>query len=307
MRKSLKSLMAVLLVLCLSCQLFAAEGVVTFVKGKVEVKRGNTWVGLNVGDTIKESEMINTGFQSEAKVKLMDSILYLGPVTRVTLDTLASSNDRDKVNVYLSTGSIRSKVNRTDTKRVSYTVRTPIAVASVRGTDWAIDCLNNVVCYEGAVAVIPINLLLDNLIDDDDSSDDKKSDEEDDDKKKVDSTTGDEFESNKEKEDDSKTDEEEKAKRVAEAIKNDKAFQAFEDAEDLPGEGSSLVGHDMSIKVNNPNDMGVPQHKLQSGVNDVLSSVATESTKTDGKTSITDVPRTGSIQVKVSVEGTIQP
>lgn len=136
MKKSMKKLFTILLVLIFACKVFAAEGVVTFVKGKVEVKRGDSWVSLKVGDKVAQSEVINTGFQSEAKVKLMNNVLYLGPVTRVTLSTLSSADDRDRVNVYLSTGTIRSKVNRTDTKRVSYTVRTPIAVASVRGTEF---------------------------------------------------------------------------------------------------------------------------------------------------------------------------
>ena len=81
MRKVLKSVLAILFVSLLSAQLFAADGTVTYVKGKVEVKRGNSWVSLRVGDKVAQSETINTGFQSEAKVKLMDSVLYLGPVT----------------------------------------------------------------------------------------------------------------------------------------------------------------------------------------------------------------------------------
>ena len=180
MRKSLKSLLTVLFVFALSYQLFAADGVVTFVKGKVEVKRGSGWVSLKVGDKFAQSEMINTGFQSEAKVKLMDSVLYLGPVTRVTLDTLSSSSDRDKVNVYLSTGTVRSKVSHSGGKRTSYTVRTPIAVASVRGTDFSVDDSNRIETYEGAVAVSTVRAVYGdrNDADDDDADDD---DEEDDD------------------------------------------------------------------------------------------------------------------------------
>ena len=189
MRKSIKSLVAILFVAVLSCHLFAADGTVTFVKGKVEVKKGNSWVTLSVGDKVKQSEMINTGFQSEAKIKLMDNILYLGPVTRVTLDTLASSSETDKVNVYLTTGSARSKINRTDTKRVSYTVRTPIAVASVRGTDFSIDGQGNVVCNEGKVAVIPVSQLKELVknADDDDEAEDEEDDDEDDDDESDDS------------------------------------------------------------------------------------------------------------------------
>lgn len=153
MKKIYKLVLFSLIFSVFSSSLFAAEGIVTFVKGKVEVQRDSSWVILNVGDKVSQSEVISTGFQSEAKIKLMDSVLYLGPVTRVTLETLKASDSTDKVNVYLSAGVTRSKVNHTDNKRVNYTVHTAVAVASVRGTDWIIDCSGNVSCSEGGVAV----------------------------------------------------------------------------------------------------------------------------------------------------------
>ena len=153
MKKNYKLVLFSLIFSVFSSSLFAAEGIVTFVKGKVEVQRDSSWVILNVGDKVSQSEVISTGFQSEAKIKLMDSVLYLGPVTRVTLETLKATDSTDKVNVYLSAGVTRSKVNHTDNKRVNYTVHTAVAVASVRGTDWIIDCSGNVSCSEGGVAV----------------------------------------------------------------------------------------------------------------------------------------------------------
>ena len=153
MKKIYKLVLFSLIFSVFTSSLFAAEGIVTFVKGKVEVQRDSSWVILNVGDKVSQSEVISTGFQSEAKIKLMDSVLYLGPVTRVTLETLKATDSTDKVNVYLSAGVTRSKVNHTDNKRVNYTVHTAVAVASVRGTDWIIDCSGNVSCSEGGVAV----------------------------------------------------------------------------------------------------------------------------------------------------------
>ena len=79
--------------------------------------------------------------------------MYLGPVTRVTLEELSSSGQQDNVNVYLKTGSARSQVKHTDNKRVNYQVHTAVAVASCRGTDWIIDDSNNIICFDGTVAV----------------------------------------------------------------------------------------------------------------------------------------------------------
>ena len=134
---------------------FAADGLVTYVSGKVEVQRNSEWVTLNVGDLVHPSEMVSTGFQSEAKVKLADSIMYMGPLTRITLEDLSTSSKQDNVNVYLKTGAVRSKVNHRDNKRVNYQVHTAVAVASARGTEYVCFDSNEVLCLEGTIAVAP--------------------------------------------------------------------------------------------------------------------------------------------------------
>lgn len=157
--KNLVKKSLLLIFLSSSFSVFAAEGVVTYIKGKVEVQRNQNWVTLNVGDRINKSEMISTGFQSEAKIKVLDSVLSLGPVTRVTLNDLSSDSEKDKINVYLNTGTIRTKVNHSENKRVNCQVRTPIGVCSVRGTDFSVDDSNTVTVYEGTVAVASLSAL----------------------------------------------------------------------------------------------------------------------------------------------------
>ena len=148
-----KGLLVAAVLTVFSASLFAADATVTFVSGKVEVQRNGKWVALQKGDTVAKSETISTGFQSEAKIKMMDSVMYLGPVTRITLEELSSTGQQDNVNVYLKTGSARSQVKHVDNKRVNYQVHTAVAVASCRGTDWIIDDSNNIICFEGTVAV----------------------------------------------------------------------------------------------------------------------------------------------------------
>ncbi len=148
-----KGLLVAAVLTVFSASLFAADATVTFVSGKVEVQRNGKWVALQKGDTVAKSETISTGFQSEAKIKMMDSVMYLGPVTRITLEELSTTGKQDNVNVYLKTGSARSQVKHVDNKRVNYQVHTAVAVASCRGTDWIIDDSNNIICFEGTVAV----------------------------------------------------------------------------------------------------------------------------------------------------------
>lgn len=151
--KRFKGLLVAAAFMILGASAFAAEATVTFVSGKVEVQRGGKWIALNKGDTVSKSETISTGFQSEAKIKMMDSVMYLGPVTRVTLEELSTTGQQDNVNVFLKTGAARSQVRHVENKRVNYQVHTAVAVASCRGTDWIIDDSNNIICFDGIVAV----------------------------------------------------------------------------------------------------------------------------------------------------------
>ena len=141
---------ALLIVLmCFASNAFSAPAIVSYVRGKGEVCRGEKWLQLKIGDKINPSETISTGFQSEVKIKYNDSLMVLGALTRITLDEFSETENKDTVSAYLSTGAVRSKVIHTESKRVSYTVKSPVAVASVRGTDF-------IVTSAGAIRKVPL-------------------------------------------------------------------------------------------------------------------------------------------------------
>ena len=152
MRK-IKTLVLAAVFVVFGASAFAADATVTFVSGKVEVQRDGKWVALQKGDTVAKSETISTGFQSEAKIKILDSVMYLGPVTRITLEELSSTGQKDNVSVYLKTGTTRSQVKHVDNKRVNYQVHTAVAVASCRGTGWIATDSNTFEGTEGEFAV----------------------------------------------------------------------------------------------------------------------------------------------------------
>ncbi len=134
--------------------LFSVDAKVTYVKGKVEVSHnGGDWILLKTGDTVSQSDTINTGFQSEARINMNGSIMAVPALTRVTLEALSTSSSKDTVSLYVNTGAVRSKVTHTENKKIDYTARTAVAVASVRGTDFTISAIGRVSCFEGAVAV----------------------------------------------------------------------------------------------------------------------------------------------------------
>jgi len=153
MKRSLSKLFLIVLLLALTCgTAFAAGAKVTYVKGKVEVNRANSWVALKVGDVINESETISTGFQSEARLNYNGSVMAVPALSRVTLETLQSSDTKDTVSLKVDTGAVRSKVTHTEGKRIEYSARTSVAVASVRGTDFAVFASGQAKVFEGAIA-----------------------------------------------------------------------------------------------------------------------------------------------------------
>ena len=110
-------LFSVFFLLCIFA-MNASPAEVTYIRGKVEVCRNDVWVPLKIGDKIYEKETISTGFQSEAKLCYNDSIMALGALTRITLDTLSEKQDKDNVALYLNTGAVRSKVTHTENKKI---------------------------------------------------------------------------------------------------------------------------------------------------------------------------------------------
>ena len=59
MKRLISKLIIAALVAGFACSsVFAASAKVTYVKGKVEVSRGSSWVSLKVGDVVNEAETI---------------------------------------------------------------------------------------------------------------------------------------------------------------------------------------------------------------------------------------------------------
>jgi hypothetical protein len=137
--------------------LCADSATVVSLKGKVEVDRNGSWIPLAENDTVAQGEIISTGFKSEAVLQYQGSTIQLGPLTRITLETLAKGEKKDTVSVYLNTGAVKSSVKKTENKRVNYTVHNPVAVASVRGTEFGFSSDGSIDCTEGAVVAYPGN------------------------------------------------------------------------------------------------------------------------------------------------------
>jgi len=131
--------------------LMALDGQIVTVTGKVEAQDASgTWKAAKAGDPITAGTMLSTGFKSEATVKLGASILTVKPLTRMTLTQLVEKEDTVNTDVYLEVGNVKAEVNSLNNKKNGFTVKSPVATASVRGTVFEIG--DNLVVIEGNVA-----------------------------------------------------------------------------------------------------------------------------------------------------------
>jgi len=124
--------------------------------GTVELKLPNSanWVPAKVGDRIGETTIISTGFKSSAVLSVGNSTLIVRALTRLSLETLINQNETETVNIGLSTGRIRADVKPPAGSKTSFSVQSPAATASVRGTVFDMNTVT-IQVHEGSVAFVP--------------------------------------------------------------------------------------------------------------------------------------------------------
>lgn len=131
----MKRLFGVFLCLFAAVSVFGLSGEVIALKGKAEVQKdGGTWSVPSKGEILSKGTLISTGFKSELTLKVDGTIIVVQPLTRLRLDEIVKKGDTVSSEVYLDVGSIKADVKPANTKKVEFTVRTPVATASVRGT-----------------------------------------------------------------------------------------------------------------------------------------------------------------------------
>ncbi|MBQ9238026.1 MAG: FecR domain-containing protein [Treponema sp.] len=156
MRKRFGTALAVLLVMALAVGAVSAEDAsVVSVTGKVEMQHGATWVPVQAGARIQKGAVLSTGFRSGAVLRIGDSTLTVGPLTRMTVEQLISSQHVDEAQVFLDSGRVSADVKRTADRLVSFKVTSPVATASVRGTSFSMTAAGRLRTTEGLVGKSP--------------------------------------------------------------------------------------------------------------------------------------------------------
>lgn len=141
-----------------------AQGVFTVVKGKVKIQRAGKKKArkVKVGTKVYAKDTITAAKDSRAKVVMVDkNILNISPKSKIEISEYEydEKSKKKKVMLNLMYGKVRSTVKQKyDGDKNVYRVKTPSAVAGVRGTDFFVNFnsrsrQSQIVTFEGQVQV----------------------------------------------------------------------------------------------------------------------------------------------------------
>ncbi|WP_052078887.1 FecR family protein [Spirochaeta lutea] len=123
--------------------LFAQEGQLTDVTGKVEVRgQDGAWRPVSNGTVVALSDTISTGFNSSATLKLGSNNVLIKPLTRMVLDEYVEREGAVSTSLHLRVGSVRASVDSSRNIDQKFEVTSPYSTASVRGTEFDFNGLN---------------------------------------------------------------------------------------------------------------------------------------------------------------------
>ncbi len=111
---------------------------------------------VQIGDVIKEKDIIQTGNDSFCDIKIGQSLIRVKQKTKVVLATLIRQGGIENTSVDLDSGKMLCKPKKL-LKSETFMVKTPTAVAGVRGTQFTVETdttgTSRIKVFEGSVKV----------------------------------------------------------------------------------------------------------------------------------------------------------
>jgi hypothetical protein len=122
-------------------QIAAQTAVIRELSGRVEVKAPGAaeWKAAEPGQVLDRASLISTGFKSMALISIGNSTITVQPLTRLSLEEIAGAQEGERVVLELREGRIRADVKPPAEGKIDFSVRSPMATASVRGTVFEFD------------------------------------------------------------------------------------------------------------------------------------------------------------------------
>lgn len=121
------------------------------VEGKVEYRSPDGWIPANPGDELELGTTLSTGFGASALLRIGESTLRVDQLTRMTIEELIQEEDSIEAEVAMDVGRVEARIRTARERRGEFTVKSPVATAAVRGTDFSFDGVDLQVAQDGPV------------------------------------------------------------------------------------------------------------------------------------------------------------
>ncbi|MGZ3773691.1 MAG: FecR family protein [Pseudobdellovibrionaceae bacterium] len=144
----------------------AMHGIFMVVKGEVSVKSANQQKPkVKVGDKVFPGDVVECGADGRAKIVMSDrNVINISPDTKLEIQKYENNGTSKNVELNLLQGKVRNNVEQKyDGEKNKFLVKTPTAVAGVRGTQFFTSFdpgtrITSVVTLRGAVTLAPANV-----------------------------------------------------------------------------------------------------------------------------------------------------
>ena len=132
-------------------------GLVARINGAPTVQHAGKTELLKRGSSVMTGDVIETDASSKAKILLTDdSVLAIGPKSRVNVSDFALDSNGRTVRLQVLAGRFKIAIAKFFGGQTDYEIRTPTAVAGVRGTVlWGDTDLDAICALEGNIEVRP--------------------------------------------------------------------------------------------------------------------------------------------------------
>lgn len=131
------------------------SGVIQEFTGDVQLKHAGSaeFTAASTGSEVKQNTVVSTGFKSTALIAVGCSTIMVHPLTRLSLAEIQASSGTETMNMKLQSGRVKVDVKPPAGTKASFTVQSPSATASVRGTSFEFDT-RSLKVSEGTVTFI---------------------------------------------------------------------------------------------------------------------------------------------------------
>lgn len=115
-------------------------GIFMAVKGDVKVDTNGKKAAAKVREKVFQDSTVETGPDGRAKIVMSDrSVVHISPDSKIKIAKYSDKEGAKNVELSLSKGKVRNEVKGAYDDKNRFEVKTPTAVAGVRGTDFIID------------------------------------------------------------------------------------------------------------------------------------------------------------------------